>query len=158
LIKTGATRRYTVLVSDAEAARLRAFDTKALGRKHWPIGPNTSFMRKNTTTFVVRDWTTMGVGKAYATTVATATVGPDRRVDVVIKSRARSLGYLLIAIGVMCVALTARDGIGALALGLVFLGFGWYWSFSRSWRTADLDAVESVMRREITGDWRPATR
>jgi hypothetical protein len=152
------TRRFTVVVSPGEDARLRAFDNATQGRTQWPLGPNRGFLRKDDTTFVVQDWTSMGVAKALVTTDATARLTEHGRVEVVVRSRAAWLGWLFIAIGLMCVALVGRDGIGALLLGAAFLAFGWWWSLSPSWRQADLDEVEAVMRSEIDGDWQPAPR
>jgi len=158
LRRTATTRRFIVTLSEAETAGLRSFDNAVDAPKPWPVGPNATFRRKNETTFVVKDWTTMGAGKALPTTVASAKLSRDGEVDVVIKSRGRWLGYLLIAVGLVSVALVPRDGIPALFFGVVFLAFGWFWSLSTAWRQADLDDVESAMRRELGGDWHPKPR
>ncbi|WP_244930644.1 hypothetical protein [Nocardioides sp. W7] len=151
-------RQYVVTVSDGEAARLRAFDNQAEGRQHWPLGENRTFMRRNETTFVVKEMTSVGIGQgAVATTLGTATLRPDHRVDVVVKkTKVEWLNYLLIASGLACLAVTPRDGVPAAVLGVALLLAGWFLRVSRTQVEHDLDQVEQVLRSEINGDWVPA--
>lgn len=149
------TRRYAVTVPAAELARLRAFDNATEGRKHWPIGPNRSFMRRNATTFVVKEWASMGIGKAAVMTLGRATLGQGHDVEVMVKTKNAWIGYLVIVCGLACLAMTPRDGLWAAVLGIAMVLGGWFLFVRGSDRQADLDAVETVLRQEIRGDWQP---
>jgi len=149
-------REYVVTVPDAEAARLRAYDNKANGNKHWPLGPNRTFWRKNRSTFVVKEHAGSAVGGAFVTTLGTATLqeGSDQ-VLVTVTTKAHGVGYLLMGGGVLVALLTSRDGITALLLGVLLAVAGWFLFVNRPGQEGDLDGVEQVLRAEIRGDWRP---
>lgn len=151
-----AKRRYTVTVSAAEAARLRAFDNAAEGRISWPLGENRGFLRRNATTFVVKDWAAMGVGRAAVMTLGTAVLGEGNRVDVVVRTKSSWIRWLLVVCGAVCLAVVPRDGLAPAVLGAVLILAGWFLFPGGSGREDDLDQIERVLRGEITGDWRPA--
>lgn len=146
-------RKFAVTISEHEAARLRAFEKKPLGR-HWPGGPSGTFLRRNETTFVVKERAI--TVEALVTTLGTATLRQDDRVDVAIVTKAQWLGYLIIAGGLVCLAVTPREGFWAVALGVGMLLAGWFLYVNPPWGEEDFDKVETVLRNEITGDWRPA--
>lgn len=138
-----------------EHARLTAFDNDAEGVRRWPLGPNRGFRRRDDSTFVVEEWTTMGVGRAYVTTRGTASLRPDHTVDVVVRNRGSWIGWLLILGGLVCFAVAPRDGVGALLLGVALVGAGWFLYVRSPFASADLDDVEAVLRQNIAGEWRP---
>ncbi len=146
-------RRFTVTVPPAEAARLRAFDNSAAGRVSWPLGDNRTFRRRNRTTFEVKHYESMGVGKAMVATLGTAVLRDDA-VDVTIATKGTWVGWLLVACGLLALVAVPREGIVAVALGLGLGLAGWGLFLRRPDAQGDLDAIEQVMRREIAGDWR----
>jgi len=149
-------REYVVTIPDAEVSRLRAFDSKANGNKHWPLGPNRTFWRKNPSTFVVKGYAGSAVGGAFVTTLGTATLqeGSDQ-VLVNVTKKAHGFGYLLIGGGVLVALLTSGDGITTLLLGALLAVAGWSLFVNRRGQEGHLDEVEQVLRAEIRGDWRP---
>ncbi|MEO9322148.1 hypothetical protein ABFT23_01575 [Nocardioides sp. C4-1] len=155
-----AKRWYSVVVPPAEAARLRALDNRDQGKASWPLGPNRSFRRRSRTRFEVKDYASMGPGKAMVTTLGRAVLHDDDQVDVVIRTTGAWAGWLLVAGGVLMLAVVPRDGLVALAFAAVFVAAGWGLFLHRPHADADLDAVEQVMRAEIGGEWRsgPAER
>lgn len=149
-------REYLVTVPAAEAARLRAFDNKANGKKHWPMGTNRTFWRKNRSTFVVKEYVGSAIAGAFVMTLGRATLleGSDQ-VLVTVKTKAHGFGYLLMAGGVMLALLTPRDGITALLMGTLLVLAGWFLFARRPGMRDDLDAIEQVLRAEIRGHWQP---
>lgn len=124
--------------------------------RHWPGGATDTFLRRNATTFVVKERAILV--EALVTTLGTATLREDNRVDVVIKTKAQWLGYLIIAGGLVCLAVTPREGIWAVLLGVGMLLAGWFLYVSPPWAEEDLDKAETVLRNEIAGDWRPVIK
>jgi hypothetical protein len=150
-------REYVVTVPAVEVARLRAFDNKASGKQHWPLGANRTFWRKNRSTFVVKEYAGSAVGGAFVTTLGTATFveGSDQLL-VTVRTKAHGVGYLLTACGVLCALLSPRDGIVALLMGTIMAAAGWFLFVDRPGQEDDLDEVEQVLRAEICGHWQPA--
>lgn len=149
-------REYIVTIADAEAARLRAFDNKAEGKKLWPLGPNRTFWRKNEATFVVKEYAGSAVGGAMVLTLGEATLlAGSSQVLVTVKTKGHALGYLLIACGVLAGCATPRGGILALLLGAALALAGWFFFAKRRGVADDLDDVEKVLRAEIHGHWQP---
>ncbi|WP_134767797.1 hypothetical protein [Nocardioides sp. 1609] len=148
-------RRFTVSLEPAEAARLRAFDNAAEGRVSWPLGENRTFRRRNRTTFEVKDYASMGPGKAMVATLGKAVLREDDEVDVVIRTKGSWLGWLLVAGGLLTLTVIPRDGIVAAALGVGLALAGWGLFLRRPGAHDDLDAIEQVMRSEIAGGWSP---
>lgn len=146
------TRRYTVVVSPGEAARLMAFSNE--GRTSWPLGDNRTFRRRGADTFVVKDFASMGMGQAMVVTQGTARLRGEE-VRVVVRTRGAWVGWLLVAGGLLCFTVVPRDGLTAAALGLVLAAGGWLLFLRRPGRESDLDQVEAVLRTEIAGEWRP---
>ena len=150
-------REYVVTVPDAEAARLRAFDNKARGTKHWPIGPNRAFWRKNRSTFVVKEYAGSIFSGAFVMTLGRAKLQEDSdQVHVTVKTKGHGFGYLLMGCGVVVALATPRDGVLALLMGAVLVVAGWFLFARRPGTEHDLDDVEKVLRKEIRGHWQPA--
>ncbi|WP_244931589.1 hypothetical protein [Nocardioides sp. W7] len=150
-------REYVVTIPDAEAARLRAFSNKAAGKKHWPLGPNRRFWRKNETTFVVKEYVGSALGGALVMTLGKATLPEgSNQVAVTVETKAHGMGYLLIACGVVAGCLTPRDGISAFLMGTALVLAGWFLFAKRPGLADDLDEVEEVLRAEIRGHWQLA--
>ncbi len=149
-------REYVVTVPDAEAARLRAFDNKADGATHWPVGPNRGFWRKDRSTFVVKEYAGSAVAGAFVATAGKATlVEGSNQLLVTVKTKGHGFGYLLMACGFVAVLLTPRDGIVALLVGTFLVAGGWFLFANRPGQNVDLDEVEQVLRAEIRGHWQP---
>jgi hypothetical protein len=150
-------REYVVTVPAAEAARLRAFDNRASGTKHWPLGPNRSFWRRNRSTFVVKEYAGSILSGAVVMTLGKATLleGGDQ-VHVTVRTKGHAYGYLLMSCGVVAALLTPRDGLPALLLGVLLLVAGWFLFVRRPGMGDDLDDVEKVLRAKIRGHWQPA--
>jgi hypothetical protein len=150
-------REYVVTVPAGEAARLRAFDNKARGTKHWPLGPNRTFWRKNRSTFVVKEYAGSILSGAFVMTLGKATLqeGSDQ-VLVTVRTKGHGFGYLLMAGGVVVGLATPREGVVALLMGAALVVAGWFLFARRPGMEQDLDDVEKVLRREIRGHWQPA--
>lgn len=150
-------REYVVTLPEAEATQLRAFDNKAHGTKHWPLGPNRAFWRKNRSTFVVKDYAGSIFGGALVMTLGKAELQEDSdQVLVSVATKGHWLGYLLMTGGVVVALATPRNGIPALLLGAVLLLAGWFLFARRPGMEGDLDDIEKVLRRKIRGHWQPA--
>lgn len=148
-------RTYVVTVPPAEAARLRAFDNAQHGARHWPLGPNRGFRRKNRSTFVVKEYAGSIVGGAVVMTLGRAKLRDDSdQVLVTVKTTSHWCGYLLMVGGIVVALTTPREGIPALLLGVVLLLAGWFLFVRRPGMTDDLDDIEKVLRRNIRGHWR----
>ncbi|WP_122816417.1 hypothetical protein [Nocardioides pantholopis] len=149
-------REYLVTLPPGEAARLRAFDNKTDAEKPWPLGRNRTFRRKNTSTFVVREYVgSVLFGSAMVATIGTATLTEGDQVRVTVRTAALGIGYLLIGGGVLLVCLTPRDGIPALLMGAILMLAGWFLFARRPGLADDLDEVEKVLRAELRGHWQP---
>jgi hypothetical protein len=102
---------------------------------------------------VVKDYSSMGAGKALVTTLGKAQLRDDDRVDVVVKITGLWIGWLLVAGGVLMAAVIPRDGLEAVALAVALPLAGWGLFLRRPDAEAELDAVEQVLRRNIRGEW-----
>jgi hypothetical protein len=148
-------RRYAVTLSAAEEARLRRFDNKTRGLKPWPLGGNSTFLRRDETTFTVKEWSGMPSSGAHVATLGTATLLGERRVAVEIANKGLWLGWLLLLSGVLVTCATLREGLPALLLGAAMVAASWFLFLRPSMLVNDLDEVEKVMRGAIGGDWVP---
>jgi hypothetical protein len=144
-----------VTLSSAEEARLHRFDNNTRGLKRWPLGGNSTFLRRDETTFVVKEWSGMPSSGAHVATLGTATLLGERRVAVEIANKGLWLGWVGVLSGVLVACATFREGLPALLLGAAMVAGSWFLFLRPSMLVNDLDEVEKVMREAIGGDWVP---